>query len=275
MVSWEVSIGRINSCSTRFPKGTVSLWLYTAMKELSKNIGSIRLHLEYKLELRRLKKHPKKVSRLTGVFLFETYHMAEKTLRLWNKKEKIDYISEINFFSKNYCKVDSDWITNCLNKNVNDDWMDSYWEGKAYSDNPHWEIIAEGDGIILNKELRQNAYKNIYNNQGFSTPILAFAICAYSYNYYKYKDICKIVPYFYINDNKLKGAYIIENDILKNNQKDITNIVKKCMDNKEFPSIKFRKSENFANLINLENEFFEIELDDDIKNYFYNAGIKL
>lgn len=282
IVSWEVAIGRIISSREVNIRGGISHWLYSRVKSFANNFGNIYLNREIKLELVRLSKFPNKVSRLSGVFLFDNLNMAKACIKEWDNEDtgkfNKDYISEICFNPSNTSKVDSNWITNCL-KNISDDkWMEKYWNGDPYpGDSPKWEIIAEGYGTVLNQQLRMKAYQNIFYKQPYSTPILAAAICAFQYDIFKYKKICHIIPYFKYDNKKniIYGCFIMENETLINNQKQISFIIDFFQKRNEFPKINFYNNDSFVKILDLTANFFELILDEEVKEYLFLAGIRL
>ena len=216
------------------------------------------------------------------MFLFDDLKIAKSCIRSWanekNGKFNKDYISEINFNPSNTSKVDSNWITNCLNKLSDDKWMEKYWNGDPYpGDSPKWEIIADGFGLVLNYKLRKKAYDNILQKQPYSTPLLASATCAFQYDNVKYNKICHIIPYFNYDNNKniLYGGFKMENKTLINNQKDICFIIDFFQKRKEFPKINFYNNDTFAKILDLTENFFELIFDEYVEEYLLRAGIKL
>ena len=73
----------------------------------------------------------------------------------------------MGFGYTNLSKVDTQWIDYFL---INDDyrlnradlsWAHSYWSGKKWDDNPHWELLVEGRGTIWGTVLRMRALEKI------------------------------------------------------------------------------------------------------------------
>ena len=131
MVAWEVAIGRIKSiCGRNEEKFGISLWQYSLFKKYVQQGDYIKLKNELKLERTRQKLFNNKVSRLEGLYFFESERMAHIALDRWGIPNKKKYISEIDFTPNAITKVDSEWITSYL---LEDDetWMKHYWTGET------------------------------------------------------------------------------------------------------------------------------------------------
>lgn len=208
MVEWEVAIGRVCSiCDPIRDKFGISLWHYNNLKN-KVNTGKTQEFInELKLEYVRSKDYKKSVSRMRGVYFFESREMAEAALTHWGMRYNPKYISQVNFSANAYTSVDSEWITQNLSSDSNEiDWIHSYWQGKHYWDNPVTEIIASGIGIIVDKKLREEAYINVLNKYPFASKILSYSAAAF---FYGVEDAGIAVPALVLRNNRLEGNYYL------------------------------------------------------------------
>jgi hypothetical protein len=233
MVAWEVAIGRIRSID--ITKFEVSIWQYTSLSNYVKYGLDQNFINEIELEYVRKQHFPNRVSRMQGVYFFESYDDAVFALKHWDIPLKENYISEISFTPQNITKVDSEWITSYIDKKTNNSWMNKYWNGEIKEDKPLYEILATGLGVILNYDLRIQAYKNIFELWPYSTPLLAMACCAFQVK--NIDDIAKVVPALYPNDNVIKGGYIIDISALTTRKEDIIEAIKICKNDNKYPII--------------------------------------
>lgn len=181
LVAWEVAIGRIISASTDFTEFGVSIWHYNMLRKLAVKGGNRSFLGELKLERLRHQHFPGHVSRMRGIYFFENREIAEAALDRWNLAKFKRYISEVNFEYSTISKYDSEWITANLGRDNSDDWMRPYLNGETYGVKPLNEILAYGKGVVLNQELRSEAYKNIMHIWPDSTVLLCAATCAYQF----------------------------------------------------------------------------------------------
>lgn len=256
MVAWEVAIGRIKSiCDRNEEKFGISLWQYSLFKKYVQKGEYKKLANELKLERIRQKLFNQKVSRLEGLYFFESEEIAHIALDRWNIPHKKQYISEIYFSPNSITRVDSEWITSYLLSD-DEEWMKSYWAGKTLGESPLTEVLASGIGVIQNMELRKQAYQNILNIWPDSTPLLASACCAF-WNQ-KMDNIACVKPAFIRKNDKLVGQYYIDINDLNNNEKEVVKAVQKCKDDKVLPPIIMpSKPGIFFNIPNLKSEKFE------------------
>lgn len=257
MVAWEVAIGRIKSiCDNNKEKFGISLWQYSLFKKYAQEGKYKKLENELKLEKIRLKNHKKSISRLQGLYFFESEEDANIALDRWNMSHRKKYISEVYFSANSITRVDSEWITYNLDSD-DDEWMGEYWLGSVLGEAPLTEVLASGIGIIQNMELRKQAYQNILKIWPESSPLLAAASCAFGHN--KMENIAHIKPSFVMENNRLIGQYYISMDDLDKEEQKVVEAIQKCKDEKHLPPIIMPSDSNvFFSLPNFESEKFEL-----------------
>lgn len=233
VVAWEVAIGRIkSSCDSKDDEFGVSFWHYSLLKTYSEQGLSRKFINELKLEKIRQKECPEQISRLKGAYFFENLDLAHTALERWGMPQRKKYISAVSFSANHLSKLDSEWITHYLNSE-NDNWMTSYWKGETHGEQPLYEILASGIGIVQNKALRIQAYKNIINAAPDSTPLLAMSSCAFIIK--KIETIGLSMPALVSDNGYIKGAYYIYIDDLKKHEAEIIEAVSTCKDRDELP----------------------------------------
>lgn len=226
MVAWEVAIGRIKSiCDRNEDKFGVSLWFYGLMEKYIKDASSTSVINEFKLELVRQNIFPEKVSRLQGVYFFESKYLAETALDRWGLSHRKKYISEVYFSGNSYTEVDSEWITSYL-KSDDIEWMPKYWSGETLGVKPLTEIIASGIGIIHNNELRSLAYQRVIEKWPTTSILLNACIATFSES--KIEDVGLSVPALLNKSGKLEGCYYIRMKSFDENQHIVVDSLQKA-----------------------------------------------
>lgn len=260
LVAWEVAIGRIKSSIEIKEKGfSISLWQYRYLLGYVQKGKNIKFINELKLENIRKTLFPHQVSRLQGVFLFESESDALRAAHLWGWDE--GYISKVYFDLDNISIVDSGWITNYLNSSGDNEWMSNYWEGLPYNDEPLYELIVDGIGFVLNKELREKAYMNILNTWPTSTTLLASACCAFAEM--SMNNVAILRPSLLTEGNKVKGQFAIDMSDFNERELDIVDAVRKSETKNKLPTIIMPDDKTVIfTLPDLRPWFFEIELEE-------------
>ena len=210
MVNWEVAIGRIrSSCDTTDVEGAVSFWHYSNLRRYIESEDINRIRDEYKLESIRQKFYPNCVSRLTGVYFFETPDMANAAIDRWNiEQRKKKFVTSISFSASKITRVDSEWITNCLGKqNTTDDWMHEYWLGNTYGNFPLTEVLASGLGLVADNKLRLECFKRIQDLSPTFAKLAMFGIAGLNSGI---EGVGQVLPIIGWHDNKLKGQYYFD-----------------------------------------------------------------
>lgn len=218
MVEWEVAIGRIaSSCDVSRRDFGVSLWFYNNIK--NKIIDGRTNHFinEMNLELVRQRNFPNSVSRMTGVYFFDSEKMLKNAFLHWGININSSYISKVMFSADSLSIVDSEWITQNINSIEGDNsWMSSYWSGESYWEKPVTEYIASGIGIIANNELRKTAYNSLLKKFPRFSKILAFSAAKF---FYGIDNAGQVVPAILSKNGKLTGSYCIDLNSFKGEEK--------------------------------------------------------
>lgn len=213
MVAWEVAIGRIRSAcdlGMEHQNFGISLWQYNLLKKYSVHGSNRRFVNELLLESVRQEKYQAAVSRLRGVYFFESERDAHAAIDRWGIPGNRKFITPVNFSANNTTHVDSEWITSYLNSDETD-WMERYWNGDTLGESPLTEVLASGIGMVQSMELREAAYRKIIEMFPESTPLLAMACCGIKHariesiaqtvpGVIREKDLVKINFYIYIGD---------------------------------------------------------------------------
>ncbi|HDW7095897.1 TPA: hypothetical protein ACGIZ8_000502 [Yersinia enterocolitica] len=209
MVAWEVAIGRIQSICDKQEFG-VSVWFYNLVKGLVEKNNNVKIANEFKLELTRAKMYPEKVSRLQGVYFFESTEMAEIAVERWGIPGRKKYITEVYFSGNNYTEVDSEWITTYLVSDplLNPSWMECYWKGETFGVKPLTEILASGIGIIHDQAIRCEAYWKIIDK--WPTTSFLLNSCMAGFNRKGLEQIGRSIPTIFVEKGEMVGKYYID-----------------------------------------------------------------
>ena len=232
LVRWEAAIGRLRSvCDNPNVEGFgVSLWQYSLLQEYATRSMSCKILNEFRLEALRQQYYPSHVSRLKGLYFFESRDIAEDAIDRWNiSQSKKQFISEVSFSAANLSRLDSEWITHYLGKqNKNEDWMHSYWKGETYGSRPLTEIIASGVGHIEDGLIRQNCYEYILKKEPLSSKILSLGASAY---YCGFKEVAQVVTGLLASGNGINGGHFIYMESFKDGSVDFQECLDRCSDN--------------------------------------------
>lgn len=274
LVEWEVAIGRIkSSCNPQGDPFGVSLWFYNNIKNKLNSNRVNELINEFRLEELRNKRFQNAVSRMRGMFFFETEEMAKEILTRWKGNNfNSDYISQVNFSASNMTKVDSEWITQKLgNLDSDSDWMKSYWAGEPYWENPMTEVIASGMGLVVNADLRRVAYEQIAKREPHVSKLLAFSAAKF---FYGVENAGLTVPAIIREGEKLVGNYYIDMRAFENGAEPrMDEVLKYCQEKgATFPYDLKCDTSGHQNMPNF-NGRFEIENVDVLSAYNNAHGI--
>ncbi|MFO4664510.1 hypothetical protein V5G98_17845 [Vibrio cholerae] len=191
MVAWEVAIGRIKSiCDGQDSNFGVSLWFYSLMQKYIKSPNSKRVVNEFKLEKIRQLHFPNQVSRLRGVYFFESLEMANVALDRWG-----------------------------LNHH-------KYWLGETLGVKPLTEVLASGIGIIQDNGLRIKAYEKIISQ--WPTASILLNACMAGFTERKMEQIGQAIPAIVNESGILKGKYYINMNDFDNREKEIVEAVEEA-----------------------------------------------
>lgn len=133
-----------------------------------------------RLELLRAAKFPHCVSRLQGLFLFESLPDALAGVHRMRLQGGPERISEIEIEPTRVSRHDSEWITFNLLNEESSEWLTQYWSGATAGARPLFEVLADGCGAVLNTELRAAAYRRVMETWPESTLLLAAAACGFA-----------------------------------------------------------------------------------------------
>jgi hypothetical protein len=121
------------------------------------------------LEEERAKTFPQKISRLQGLFVFDTEEEAKKAEILWGDLSnhfQPDCLTEASCeIGHTKSKHDSNWITYFKKESPKYplNWKKLYWEGTPYpNQNPVWETIVDRPLLLWNRELRQSVSNRLH-----------------------------------------------------------------------------------------------------------------
>ncbi|WP_219904196.1 hypothetical protein [Aphanothece minutissima] len=235
MVAWEVAIGRIRSaCDNSRDKFGISLWQYGLLREYAHQGADRRFINELRLESIRQESFPEKVSRLKGVYFFESERDAHMATERWGIGDKQKYICEVNFSASNITRVDSEWITSFL-LSSDESWMKSYWGGEIFGDAPLTEILASGIGVVHNNSFRSNAYRKVMETWPYSTFLLAAA--CFGFTELGLENIAQMVPALFASEGQVEGAYFINMNELHQNEERIAHLLDEAGKRNELPPV--------------------------------------
>ncbi|MES0267188.1 hypothetical protein [Citrobacter sedlakii] len=222
IVAWEVAIGRIQSICHESKFG-VSIWFYKSVKAFIENNLTTRLQNELALEKVRQTQFPNKVSRLTGVYLFNTKEIAEQAIDRWGVNPKLkEFIAEIDFYGVNFTEVDSEWISDFMDTPVeqNAQWMSNYWASEPRWQTPLTEVIASGFGVITDQNIRIKAYEKLYELWPTSSVLFCAAMAGFSTG--EMNQICRVKPaIIQEEDGSISGQIFINMEDFHKKQKRI------------------------------------------------------
>ncbi|CAI0999670.1 Uncharacterised protein [Serratia fonticola] len=235
MVAWEVAIGRVLAYPEMFEANipSPSLWLFNNIKDLSSSSLINDLLIEFEMESYRRKHVPGAQSRLSGAFFFESMNDAKTACEYWGWFDKIDYISEVDFYPVSIFRADSNWITNKIRsceKNERMEYVERYFSGEESQAKPIYEVISEGYGYVLNEKLRREAYKKIRERTPYSSFLLALGISAFSQSE-KYRSIFRVLPFLREINNEILGDFIIDMKTFNENEAEVARISKRHIHN--------------------------------------------
>ncbi len=264
MVAWEAAIGRIKSiCDLRSDDFGISYWQYKRLSQLSSGGFTTIIKNELKLEKCRLLKFPELVSRLQGLFFFETEKAAIETLEHWGWDYKREYITAVNFSAQKLTRVDSEWVNIFFRSGDlnNDQWMIQYWDKQPYDkQKSYFEILGSGIGLVQNTALRMEAYKKILFKYPDSILWLASAMCAFKVK--KIEEIGRIIPAMTKGDQYFEGSWYINLQDFGIHENEIIESIDECRLKGECPPVLMPKDRRiFGKLPDFRKDSFKIPIE--------------
>ncbi len=170
-VAWAVMRGTLVSAN-RVPCAGAGFISFMMAGMVYSQHGT-RFSNEQVIELRRSLTYPQKVSRLRGMYFFESRELAARAIGDTNWPS---YFTSCNLVElrldvcDSITRVDSDWITNAprdpetgLLDLQKIDWIESYWAGEPRSNKPLWEIIVNGVAVVTDTSVRERAYDVVHD----------------------------------------------------------------------------------------------------------------
>ena len=166
-VRWNTALGRIYPASYDSENGALHLSMF-ASQRLRR--GREYFNFEQELEEERIREFPHKISRLHGLFVFDTQEEAKKAENIWGNSSnhfQPDCLTEAGCeIGHNKSKHDSNWITYYFQNESPKHpahWKELYWEGVPYPHrNPVWETIVDRSLLLWNTELRQSVANRLH-----------------------------------------------------------------------------------------------------------------
>lgn len=259
MVAWEVAIGRIKSTCDNNPENYgVSIWQFNQLRNLSRLGEAPAIVDEFRLEAFRQANTPQKVSRLQGVYFFESEKIAHAALDRWGLSKYKKYISQVNFSANEISRYDSEWITTFKGKGKSD-WFESYLAGETLGVAPLTEVLASGIGFVMNKDLRIEAYKRILERWPTSTPFLYSAICAFGEA--NIEDAALVRPFLLNNGSSIVGTFIIHMESMSLHQAEIAQAIGLCKEKgMSLPIVLPQGEDAFSTVPDFRGENFTLEI---------------
>lgn len=260
MVAWEVAIGRICSAQALTSTGFgLSVWQFNLFKKLARTNNLKIAQAEFRIEQVRQLKFPEKVSRLSGVYFFESHEMAVCAIDRWGLPGRYkNYISEVVFHGQSYSNYDSEWFTQFAST-TDTGWYENYLSGKTLGERPLTEVLATGVGLIQCKELRSHAIHKVIQLWPTSTPLLASAICALAeLNMF---DVALMTPYLYREGGVIGGHHAINLESLEKHGALIGEALNNCYSKKliDVPIIVPDDPDKIFAIPDMREEEFKIE----------------
>ena len=181
VVAWNVMRSKFYSPSC-LPQSEQPGALSFGMADLLRNGNEARASAEFRLEDFRRRYFPAAVSRLTGVFVFDSVDSAAQVWDndAWDGHFNEQFLTDVGISADQSSRVDSTWITMMRNdQNILVEGWEAmakrYWSGEAACDQPTWERIIEGWVTIWGLDLKTRAMEEIQNYWPTSLPLLAVA----------------------------------------------------------------------------------------------------
>ncbi len=181
MAAWNVVRSNFYSPSC-LPQSERAGALSFGMADLLRDGNEARAKAEFQLEAFRQSHFPDTVSRLTGIFIFDTIDSASQVWNndAWSAHFVSEYLTDVGVSADRSSRVDAAWITMMRNdKNtLVEGWQafaERYWSGEPTPDRPIWERIVDGWVTVWGLDLKTRALAEIQRFWPRSLPLLAIA----------------------------------------------------------------------------------------------------
>jgi hypothetical protein len=162
-VAWAVMRGMLVSADQvpEVPQSCPSFMFAS----LIKSEVNWRLHNETIIEHIRAERYANQISRLRGLYFFESSSAAARATS-WGGHFEQENLVELELYpAGEITKVDANWISDApLRADGRLDpgdlsWIDGYWRGHPKNASPMWEIITSGTAVVLDAAVRRRAYE--------------------------------------------------------------------------------------------------------------------
>ncbi len=190
VTQWNIARGAFNSASIYHSHPDHSSLLSVSMVDMLANNRN-RLYAEIQIENIRKLYYPNCVSRLNGLFIFDTPEDALNVMNeeSWGATQLCeDDLTDVGAAIRRSSRHDSNWIPLIFNENfkLSENWQTythQYWKGNSVlNKQPIWELIIDGTITVWGTELRQTVLKNMqevnYDVFKGSLDLLAYSINA-------------------------------------------------------------------------------------------------
>ena len=155
---------------------------------------------EMALENIRRSTFPAKVSRLSGLYLFEDEASARDAGQRWPEKFHDEHLAEIEIVGEPaVSRYDSEWITNKMGS-ADSSWMSSYLSGSPMGQTPLWEFLVQGRGFVLGTCVRERAYDTVKRAWPRSLGLLELSRVAVELD----SDLGLICPFLMVEAGRLR-----------------------------------------------------------------------
>lgn len=139
-----------------------------------------RLEFEHELENSRANAFPHRVSRLTGLYVFDTPESALAAAGEWDGHIDLEKLTDVGISAApNRTRVDANWITWMLREREaqNPEWrhgIHPYWSSEPCPFFPEaiWEVLVDGAVTVWGTRLRKQAYDLIRQEWPMSLALL-------------------------------------------------------------------------------------------------------
>jgi hypothetical protein len=162
-VAWAVMRGKMLSADHAYPTREFAFisFMQAGMIEYQNNA---RIFNETIVEQVRAQTASDRVSRMRGMYFFRTQQEAEARIadQNWPPYFVAENLLELELQPSGTPSVlDANWITFApldvgARLKLNElDWIGRYWAGEQYSSEPVWELLANGEALILDSDVRR------------------------------------------------------------------------------------------------------------------------
>jgi hypothetical protein len=124
-----------------------------------------RLSNETIIEHFRGRYYSNRVSRLRGMYFFSSQAQAQRAIEeKWGAHFRTENLVELTLASSGeVTRVDANWISSAPLRDdgrldtSNISWIEKYWSGEPYNDEPSWELIAVGEARVVTSASKERA----------------------------------------------------------------------------------------------------------------------